>query len=80
MALPEDTVMVMATSYNWLFNYGMRNILLLWGDLLVLITDSHGHNCRVPQNPTDNHHFRWPFGEYVPPFSETPTCFKVGKW
>ena len=33
--------MAMAISYNWLFLWD--DTFYKWGDLLVLITDSHGH-------------------------------------
>ena len=39
-------VMAIATSYNWWFLEGITNILFLWGDLLVLITELNGHHCR----------------------------------
>ena len=41
--LKHGTVMAMTTSYNWLFLWDYT--FYKWGDLLVLITDSHGHNC-----------------------------------
>ena len=36
--------MAMATSYNWLFLWDYT--FYFYGVLLVLITNSHGHNCR----------------------------------